>query len=91
MSNHPGLQTPANNDRNLKGNQEEGSSYAMETTDEYFELRKRPKLNLVSQQEENIESVEITDTKTMGKRSKDTTTSGETQQPSTSNTQMIKR
>lgn len=62
----------------------------METTNEYIELRKRPKLNPVFEQEENIESVEITDTEKMGKRSKDTTASGEAQQPSTSNTQMIK-
>ena len=35
--------------------------------------------------------MEITDTKTMGRRSKDATTSSETHQPSTSNTQMIER
>jgi len=63
----------------------------METIDEMFELRKRPKLNHVSEQEENIESVEITNTETMGQRSKETGASGETQQPSTSNNQMIER
>lgn len=63
----------------------------MDTTDEIFELRKKPKLNPVSKQEKNIERVEITDTETMGQSSKDTTASGETQKPSTSNTQMIER
>jgi len=56
------LQTPANEERNPKRNKEEGSSSAMETTDENFELRKRPNLNPVSEQEENIESVETNDT-----------------------------
>ena len=91
MNNPPILQTPANEDMNPKRNREEGSSSAMETTGECFELRKRPKMNHVPEQEENIESVEITNTETMGQRSKDTTASGETQQPSTSNTQMIER
>jgi len=63
----------------------------METIDELFELRKRSKLNLVSEQEENIALEEITDTKTIGQRSKETIASGETQQPSTSNTHMIER
>jgi len=40
----------------------------------------------VTEQEERIESVEITNTKTMGERSKGIAASGETQQPSTSNT-----
>ena len=62
----PILQTLANEERNPKRNREDGSSSSMETTDEYFELRKRPKLNPVSEQEENIESVEITNTQMMG-------------------------
>lgn len=64
MSNPPVLQNPRNEERNPKRNMEEGSSFSMETTDEYFELWKRPKLNPVSEQEENIESVEITDIET---------------------------
>ena len=45
----PLLQTPANEDRNVKRTREEGSSSAMETTNEQFEIsyRKRPKLNPV--------------------------------------------
>ena len=66
------LQTPANEEKNPKRNKEEASSSAMETIDELFEPSKRPKLNLVFEQEENIASVEITDTETMGQRSKDT-------------------
>lgn len=91
MSNPPVLQTPANEENNPKRNREEGSSSAMETTYELFQLRKMPKLNHVSEQGQNIESVKITDTKTMGQRRKDTAALGETQQPSTSNTQMIER
>jgi len=83
------LRTPTNEEKNPKRNREEASSSAMETIDELFELRKRPKLNLVSKQEENIESMEITDNETMGQRSKDISASGETPQPSTSNTQLI--
>lgn len=89
MNIHPVLQTPANEEKNTKRNREEASSSALETTNELFKLRKRPKLNPISEQEENIESVEITDTETMGQRSKDTAASGEKQEPSTSNTQMI--
>lgn len=65
----------------------------METTNEQFEIsyRKRPKLNPVTEQEDTIKSVEITDTDTMVERSKGTTASRETQQPSTSNTQIIER
>lgn len=70
MNNPLVLQTPANEERNPKRNREEGSSSTMETTYEHFELRKRPKLNPVTEQEENIESVEITNTETMGKRRK---------------------
>jgi len=51
----PILQTPANEERNPKRNREEGSSFAMDTTEEHFELRKRPKLNPITKQEENIE------------------------------------
>lgn len=66
----------------------------METTDELFEPSERPKLNSISEQEENIASEEIIDTDAMGQRTKETTemaASEETQQPSTSNTQMIDR
>ena len=65
----------------------------METTDEQFEIsyRKRPKINLVIEQEDTVGIVEITDTDTMVERSKVPTTSGETHQPSTSNTQRIEK
>lgn len=65
----------------------------METIDEQFEIsyRKRPKLNPVTKYEDTIESVEITHIDTMLERSKGTTASGETQQPSTSSTQLIKK
>lgn len=85
------LQTLANVENNTKRNREEASSSTMETTYELFELKKMPKLNHVSEQEEDIESMEINDNETMGQRSKVTTTSGETQQPSTFNTQLIER
>lgn len=63
----------------------------METTDEQFEIsyNKRPKINLVIEQEDTIDSVEIIDTDTMVERIKGTTTLGETHQASTSNTQLI--
>ena len=65
----------------------------METIDEQFEIdyRKRPKLNPVIEQEDTIDSVEITDTDTMVERRKGTIASGETHHPSTSNTQFIER
>ena len=77
----PILQTPENEDRNAKRTNEEGSSLAMDTTDEIFEIsyRKRPKLNRVTEQEDTIGTVEITDTDTMIGRSKGPATSGETQ------------
>ena len=89
----PVLKTPANEDKNPKRNREEGSSSTMETTDEQFEISdmKRPKLNPVTEQEDTIDLVEITDTDTMVERSKIITASGETQQPSTPNTQLIER
>lgn len=71
---------------------EEASSSAMDTTDEQFKLNKRPKLNPVSDQEENIASEDIIDTEAMGQRNKhtiETAASIETQHPSTSNTQII--
>ena len=63
----------------------------METTDELFEPSKRPKLNPMSEQEENIASEEITNTEEMGQRSKEVAASEERHQPSTSNTQMMDR
>ena len=50
----------------------------METTYEHFELKKSPKLNPVTKQEETIELVEITDTETMVRRTKGLATSEET-------------
>ena len=43
----PLLQTPANEDRNAKRTREEGSSSAMDTIEEQFEInyRKSPKIN----------------------------------------------
>ena len=89
----PILPAPANEERNQKRNKEEGSSSAMETTDKKFNInyRMRPKMNPVTEQEDTIESAEIIDTDTMVERSKGTITSRETQQPSTSNTQLIER
>lgn len=66
MSIPPVIQTPANEEKNPKRNGEEASSSAKETTEELFEPSKRPKLNPVSEQEENIASEEITDTVVMG-------------------------
>ena len=51
----------------------------METTDEMLELRKKPKLNPMTEQEENIESVEMTNTETMRQRSKEAVASSETE------------
>lgn len=69
----PIIQALVNEEKNPKINREEASISAMETIDEQFKLNKRPKLNLVSEQEENIASEDIIDTKAMGQRSKWTT------------------
>lgn len=71
----PVLQTPTNEDKNLKRNREGGSNLDMETTNEHFEIsyRKRPKLNPVTKQEETIELVEISNTDTMVERRESTT------------------
>lgn len=87
----PVLHTLANEEKNTRRNKEDTSNSSMDSKYELFELRKRAKLNHVVEQEEDIESVEITDTGKMGQRSKGITASGETQQPSTSNTQLIER
>jgi len=65
----------------------------METIGEQFEMSygKSPKLNPATEQEDTIDSVEITNTDTMVERSKGTIASGETHHPSTSNTQLIDR
>lgn len=87
----PLLQTSANEDRNEKRTREEGSSSSMETTNEQFEIsyRKRPKLNPITEQEDTVGTVEITDIDTVVERSKGPAASGETHQTSTSNTQII--
>ena len=54
----PVIQTPANEEKNPKRSRDEASSFDMETTDELFDLSKRPKLNPVFEQEENITSEE---------------------------------
>jgi len=87
----PSLQTLASEEKNPKSKREEASSLAMETNDELFDPSKRPKLNPVFEHEESIALEEITDTETMGQRSEKKALSGETQQPSTSNTQMTER
>jgi len=89
----PILQTLANEDRNAKRTREEGSSSAMDTTDDQFEInyRKMPKLNPVTEQEETIDTMEINNTETMVGRNKVPTASKGTHQPSTSNTQLIEK
>jgi len=89
----PILQTPTNEDINAKRTREEGSSLAMETTDDQFEIsyKKRPKFNPIIEQEDTTGTMGITDTDTMVGWSKDPTTLGENQQPSTSNTQIIEK
>lgn len=93
MSITPILQTLANEDRNVKRTREEGSSSAMDTTDERYEInyRKMPKLNPITEQEDTIGIVEIIETDTMVGRSKGPTVLDETHQPSTSNTQLIEK
>jgi len=49
MNFHPVLQTPTNEEKNPKRNMEEASNSAMETIDELFELRKKAKLNHLSE------------------------------------------
>jgi len=78
MNVHPVLQNPANEEKNPKRNREEASNSSMEATDEFFELRRKAKLNPMSKQEENIALEEINDTETMGQRSKEAVASGET-------------
>lgn len=62
----PVIQTTENEEKNPKRNRDEASSSAMDTSDELFKLNKRPKLNPVSEQEENIASEEIINTDAMG-------------------------
>ena len=81
----PILQTLANEDRNVKRTREEGSRSGMDTTDDRFEIsyRKRPKINPITEQQDTIETVEITDTDTMVGKSKGLAVLEETHQPST--------
>ena len=81
----PTIQTLADEEKNPKRNREEASSSAMETTDELMEPSKRPKLNPVLEQEDNIAADEIIDTEAMRQKGKEAAASKETQQPSTSN------
>ena len=48
------LQTQVNEEKNPKTNKDKGSTFAMETTDELLELRKRPKLNYVYEREKTL-------------------------------------
>ena len=77
----------------MKRTREEGSSSAMDTADEIFEIncRKRPKINPVTEQEETVGIMEITNTDTMVRKRKSPAVLEETHQLSTSNTQLIKK
>ena len=79
------MQTPANEDKNAKTIRAEGSSSAMDTPNDQFEIsyRKRPKLNSVTKEEDTIDIVKITDIETMVGRSKGPTNSQETHGTST--------
>jgi len=81
----PILQTSTNHNRNEKRTREEGSSSAMDTTDDQFEInyRKRPKINPITNHEDTIDTMEITDIETMVGGNKGPTSSEETHQPST--------
>ena len=52
----PIIQTPVNEENNPKRSRDEAYSSAMETTDELVEPSKRPKLNPIFEQEDNIAS-----------------------------------
>ena len=66
----PVIQTPVNEDNNPKRSSDDASSSSMETTDELMEPSKRPKLNPVFEQEDNIASEEIIDTEAMRQKGK---------------------
>jgi len=90
------LHTPTLQDRNSKRTREEGSCSNKDTTDDRFEIMymKKLKINPINEQEETVETVEIVqiiDTYTVVKESTTPAASGETHQPSTSNTQIIQK
>ena len=85
------LHTLALKDRNSKREREEGSYSTQTTTETKFKLmyRKKPKLNLVIEQEEIVDTVEIIDTDLIVRDNAPPTISKETHQPSTSSAQII--
>ena len=87
------LHTPALQDMNSKRPREEGSYSIETTTDTKFKLmyRKKPKPNLVIEQEEIIDTVEIIDTYIIVRDNAPPTVSEVTHQPSTSSAQIIKK
>lgn len=89
----PILKTLAKEDRNVKRTREEGSTSVLDTTNEQFEIsyKNRPELNPVTQQEDTIDTLEITDIEAMVGRNKGPTALEETHQPSTSNNQLIEK
>ena len=87
------LHTPALQDKNEKRTREEGSCSNKDTTDVIFEImyRKKPKLNLVNEQEQIVETLQIIDTGIVLREKTAPIVSEETHQPSTSNPQIIQK
>ena len=83
------LQNPQNEEKNPKRNREGAFSSGMDTSNVQYEdsQSKRLRINPVSEQEDTEGSVEITNTEL--DMSKGIAPSGETQEPSTSKTQIL--
>lgn len=85
------MQTRKNEEKNPKRNREGASTLGMDTYNLQQETShsKRPRLNPASEQEDTERSAQVTNTE-IG-RSRPTTPSGDIQEPSTSQTQMLER
>lgn len=65
------IQTPLNEEKNLKRSKDEASSSTMETTNDVIEPSKRLKFNPVFGKKHNLTLEEIIDTKVMGQKGKE--------------------
>ena len=84
------LQTPAQEDMNIKRNKEEGSYTTETTTETKFKFRysKKSKLNPTNKE---VETIEVIDTEIAAKDNAPSTIIEEEQRPTTSNTQLIQK
>lgn len=93
MDNSSIFHNPGLRDKNAKRTREEGSCSNTNLTHDKFEIMymKKPELNLVNEKEEIDKTLQIIDTHTVVRESTTPIVSEETHQPSTSNTQSIRR